>query len=166
MRGLFLGAVLFAAVVIFGCSSGPKNRVTDPAASTVSTGMPAGLTHNPDSTGIDSTGEDRDSSDIDRDSTENDSLRAFFGKISNLDMHAGTFTLTSPSGRVMEITTNAQTRVRDDDSVTNFANSPLKNGEFVSARGTPNGTPGHPSILAKWIVLNNRLGNRMLENED
>ena len=114
--------------------------------------------HDGDSTEADSTHEDHDG-----DSTETDSLRGFFGKVS--DLASGDFTLTSPSGRMMDVTTDAETHVIYKDSTTSVADSPLSNGDMVAAQGLPTGTREHPSMLARWIVINNRPANRLVATD-
>ena len=169
MRGFILGAVLLAAFLIFGCGSSSKNPLSSSSSDPAFTGAASGLGHPPDSTRADSTrgNHDGDSTEADstdgnhdEDSTETDSLRGFFGKVS--DLNSGAFTLTSPSGRTMDVTTDAETRVIYKDSTTSLADSPLKNGDMVSAQGFPTGTKEHPSILARWIVINNRPQNRLV----
>ena len=83
-------------------------------------------------------------------------IPGFYGTISNLNLAAGTFTLTSPSGNTEDVTTSPGTLVRFQGSTSPVGTSSLQDGEKVSVSGTVTGLPQQARVRAALIVINSR----------
>jgi ABC-type Fe3+-hydroxamate transport system substrate-binding protein len=84
---------------------------------------------------------------------------AVYGTVSNLNLAAGTFTLTSPSGEVVNVVLSPTTKVLYQGSATEFSSSNLADGETVTVTGTVIGLPSQAKVRAAMVVINSSLSN-------
>ena len=141
MRNLLVPVVLAVVLVVVGCkSNNPSGRITGPfnESSLLSGTLTPPPPPNPVVT------------------------PAFFGTISNLNLVAGTFTLTSPSGATEDVTTTVTTIVRFQDFVSTVSTSVLKNGELVTVTSVVAGAPSPAKVRALLIIINSGAVNQPL----
>lgn len=139
MRKLFLLGVAALALAVFGCSSNSGSDITGPVGATASGSTPA-----PQLPPV----------------PEPIAAPGFYGTVSNLG--ASGFTLTSPDGRTLNVTTTPETNVLYQGTMTNLADSPLADGMNVSVNGAVSGQPQQARIRAGLVVINSSLTNRGL----
>lgn len=139
MRNLLLLGGVALALAAFGCSSNPVAGANDASSGAVSSDALIYGSQVP---------------------TPQPTVQpGFFGTVSNLDLSAGTFTLTSPDGRTLNVATTPGTQVLFQGEFTNVGTSALKNGQKVTVSGSVAGLPQHATARAALIIINSRPAN-------
>ena len=85
---------------------------------------------------------------------------AGYGTVSNLDMTAGTFTLTFPNGTTRDVTFTSTTIVRYLGGTTDVGSSVLQDGLFVTVAGSVVGLPSQAKTMAQLIIIDNSAANQ------
>jgi len=89
-------------------------------------------------------------------STPPDVTPAIYGRISDLNAAAGTFTLTSPDGTTHSVSYGADLLVVYQDSPSHDP-SLLDDGQWVTVTGVIMGLPSQAKVRARMIVINGSL---------
>lgn len=147
---LFLGVAVLA-LAVFGCSSNSGGSITGPSPSGTlqASAPPSGSGGTPIPEGIDVPA----------------GALAFYGTVSNLS--AGSFTLTAPDGRSVNVTTDEGTQVLALGVFYSVDASALEDGQEISLwgriEGRPAGPPGEGTTIdAVLIVINARPVNGLI----
>lgn len=151
MNKLFLLAPAVSALAAFGCSSNGGNVITGPDSPGVLSAFapPSGSGGTPIPDGIDVPA----------------GALAFYGTVSNLS--GGSFTLTAPDGRAVNVTTDENTQVLALGVFYSVDASALEDGQEISLwgriEGRPAGPPGEGTTIdAVLIVINARPVNGLI----
>jgi|GEM_PF-6670224 len=86
----------------------------------------------------------------------------FYGMVSNLNLGAGTFSLSSPSGNTLDVTATPGAMVLYQGTFYELATSPLTNGMNVSVTPYLSNLPEDAHVRATLIVINSSPTNRGL----
>ncbi|HXF49293.1 MAG TPA: hypothetical protein VNL73_07710 [Verrucomicrobiae bacterium] len=163
MRSLLFLGLLAVALFVFGCGSNQAGNVTGPAAIN-QTAQP--VTQQQEFDWQDEFIGPPKYIELERPPAPTappgtvNATPGFYGMVSNLS--AAGFTLTSPDGRTLNVTTTPETNVLYQGSMTDLASSPLENGMNVSVSGTVSGLPGQARVRALLVVINNSFTNQGL----
>lgn len=136
MRNLLLLGLLVALAVAAGCSSNsPTGSITGQA------GLLSGSMTPPPPPPVVPAG-------------------AVYGMTSNVDLTAGTFTVTSPDGKVVDVVLSATTKVLYEGTTADLSASQLVDGLTVTVTGTVIGLPSQSKVRAAMVVINSSDSNR------
>lgn len=91
-----------------------------------------------------------------------DVVGAVYGVTSNVNLGAGTFTVTTPDGKSVDIVLSATSKVLYKGSTTDVGTSQLTDGLTVTVTGTVIGLPTQAKVRAALVVINVSESNQEL----
>jgi len=86
--------------------------------------------------------------------------RALYGTISNLNLVAGTFTLTTTDGKTYDLSFSSETMVLYKGGTTDLGSSALADGLTVTVTGYVTGLPVQAKVRATLIIIDNSKPNQ------
>ena len=79
---------------------------------------------------------------------------AVYGTTSNVNVAAGTFTVTTPTDKVVNILLSSNAKVLYSGSTTDVGSSKLADGLNVTVTGTVMGLPTQSKVRAELVIIN------------
>ena len=163
MRSLLFLGLLAVAFWAFGCGSNPAGNVTGPAAIN-QTAQPVAQQQEfdlsdeiigpPKYTELQTAAPPGATPEV--------VYPGFYGMVSNLNLGAGTFTLTSPSGNTLDVTATPGAQILYQGTFYDLTSSPLENGVNVSVTPYVSNLPEYAHVRATLIVINSSPTNQGL----
>ncbi len=145
MRNILITSVLVAALAGAGCSSHQS------AGSLLGPTDPSGLSSSGTLTATPPTPPSPPTP-----------VPGFYGIVSDLNLTAGTFTVTSPSGATSNVVTDANTKVLYKGATSTVSGSVLADGEYVTVSGQVSGLNSHAQLRAQLIIVNANSANQQI----